>query len=499
MFLFFRKLGLGFFVAFGLLAGSVSSMLHAEPLALHPENPRYLIFRGKPTVLVTSAEHYGLLCNRAMNVDAYLQELVSHGFNLTRVFAGAYREPPSAFNITNNTLAPTDADFLSPWLRTAKTHRDGSPIFDLSEWEPKYFERLHQVLQKASDRHIVVELCLFSPMYKPNIWDVNPMNVRNNINQVGDCGSQEVFTTKNNDLLDFQKELAEKLLETVAPFDNVYIEVCNEPYFGGVEMQWQNAIIETLATKRKELGVQHLISMNVANKTQSIASPHPEVSIYNFHYCHPPVAVSDNAHINAPIGENETGFRGTEDYLYRTEGWDFLVAGGALYNNLDYSFSTDHPSGTQEDYSSPGGGSEALRTQLGILKRTFDGLPIPHLKPQPAQFAVATGDLIVSAIGDDRDQFLIYAHVALPDKRKDQPDANFEQTIKDVSLTLQLPDGEFYIKSIDTRTGKFTKLQASSIDDQTITVSLPPFQTDIAVRCMRLVDGKVGVKKMVDD
>ena len=29
------------------------------PLALHPENPHYFLFRGKPTVLVTSGEHYG--------------------------------------------------------------------------------------------------------------------------------------------------------------------------------------------------------------------------------------------------------------------------------------------------------------------------------------------------------------------------------------------------------------------------------------------------------
>ncbi len=31
--------------------------------------------------------------------------------------------------------------------------------------------------------------------------------------------------------------------------------------------------------------------------------------------------------------------------IYRTEGWDFLIAGGALYNNLDYSFTPQHPDG----------------------------------------------------------------------------------------------------------------------------------------------------------
>jgi hypothetical protein len=27
------------------------------PIALHPDNPHYFLFRGKPTVLITSAEH----------------------------------------------------------------------------------------------------------------------------------------------------------------------------------------------------------------------------------------------------------------------------------------------------------------------------------------------------------------------------------------------------------------------------------------------------------
>ena len=29
------------------------------PVALHPDNPRYLLFRGKPLVLVSASEHYG--------------------------------------------------------------------------------------------------------------------------------------------------------------------------------------------------------------------------------------------------------------------------------------------------------------------------------------------------------------------------------------------------------------------------------------------------------
>jgi hypothetical protein len=39
----------------------------AEPLRLHPDNPHYFLFRGKPTVLITSGEHYGAILNRAFD------------------------------------------------------------------------------------------------------------------------------------------------------------------------------------------------------------------------------------------------------------------------------------------------------------------------------------------------------------------------------------------------------------------------------------------------
>ena len=45
----------------------VSTSLPAEAattaLSLHPNNPHYLLFRGKPTVIITSSEHYGAVLN----------------------------------------------------------------------------------------------------------------------------------------------------------------------------------------------------------------------------------------------------------------------------------------------------------------------------------------------------------------------------------------------------------------------------------------------------
>jgi len=54
------------------------------------------------------------------------------------------------------------------------------------------------------------------------------------------------------------------------------------------------------------------------------------VSIFNFHYAAPPDTIAMNWELKKLIGDNETGFRGTNNLPYRTEAWDFILAGGAL-------------------------------------------------------------------------------------------------------------------------------------------------------------------------
>ncbi len=58
-------------------------------MSLHPENPHYLLFRGKPTILMGSTEHYGAVLNGDFDYVPYLEELESKKLNLTRTFSGA--------------------------------------------------------------------------------------------------------------------------------------------------------------------------------------------------------------------------------------------------------------------------------------------------------------------------------------------------------------------------------------------------------------------------
>jgi hypothetical protein len=355
------------------------------PLALHPGNPHYFLFRGKPTVLVTSGEHYGAVLNLDFDYAAYLDALHKDGLNHTRTWYGTYREVPGSFGITDNTLAPLPGRYVCPWARSSEpVYAHGGNKVDLTKWDEDFFKRLKDFMAQASKRGVVVELNLWCPNYDNNLWKASPMNAANNVNGVGNCPANEPYTLKHKDLLAVEEAATRKVVQELKDFDNLFYEICNEPYFGGVTMEWQRRIADVIVETEKDFPLKHLISMNIANGRAKVSNPHPAVSIFNFHYCHPPDVVEMNYGLNKVIGENETGFRGKDDVLYRTEGWDFIVAGGALYNNLDYSFTTKIHDGTFLQYKSPGGGSPAFRAQMKVLKDFIHGFDFVRMAPDNA-------------------------------------------------------------------------------------------------------------------
>ena len=112
---------------------------------LHPENGHYFLWRERPTILVTSGEHYGAVLNLDFDFERYLATLAADGLNHTRLFSGTYREVPGSFGITDNTLAPQPGRFTCPWARSDMPgYSDGGNKFDLSRWDDAYFDRLRR-------------------------------------------------------------------------------------------------------------------------------------------------------------------------------------------------------------------------------------------------------------------------------------------------------------------------------------------------------------------
>lgn len=454
------------------LALALSALIAApdagRPIRLHPENPRYFLFRGEPTFLLTSGEHYGAVLNRDFDRTPYLDELKARGFNLTRVFSGTYREVPGSFNIKDNTLAPKRGRLASPW---AQVQAPGEPErFDLDRFDEDYFRRLKEFVADAGTRGVVVEYVLFCPLYDEALWAANPMNAANNTSGVGECPSTEALTLKHPKLVDRQLAFVRRAVADLNAFDNVYFEICNEPYFGGVTLDWQAKVAATIVEAEKGLPKKHLIAQNIANEKAKVERPDPAVSLFNFHYASPPDVIALNAELKAALGDDETGFRGTGDRHYRREAWEFLLAGGGLYNNLDYSFTVAHPDGSAEvNDPTPGGGGRTLRAQLAVLRRFLSGFDFFHMKP--SRELIAGSKLPEGARAyalEKAGEYALYLGGG--------PKA---------TLSLKLPPGRYRFEWIDAKTGdprESGRLDVAPGADGPTTLESPEYEEDIALR-----------------
>jgi hypothetical protein len=447
----------------------------AQPLRLDSGNPHYFSFRGRPAVLITSGEHYGAVLNLDFNYRLYLDTLRADGLNLTRLFSGSYREVPGDFSIASNTLAPAPGRFIAPWRQ-----RDGK--FDLEQWDSKYFERLSDFVSQANARGIVVELVLFCPLYNDSMWNVSPMNAANNVNGIGGIPKTDVLSLKDARLTAVQDALVRKIVTELNGFDNVYYEICNEPYFGGVTAEWQHHIAETIAQTESALKKKHLIEQNWANGSKPITNPDPLVRAFNFHYSRPPNSVAMNSTLHLPIGNNETGFDGPADATYRIQGWDFLMAGGALYNNLDYSFIVRHEDGTfRPPESTPGGGSPSLRHQLGYLRKFFDEIPFTRMTPIAVADLRAPDGASIRGLEEAGKVYAVYVqHARIVANAK--PRYQTETPVASRSIGIRMPAGGWIVTWRDTKTGRDAKTETvKAAADGLTPLTSPPYSEDIAL------------------
>jgi hypothetical protein len=470
-----RKLLVNSLLALLILTGY--SCKNKKYLSLHPDNPHYFLFRGKPAVLIGSTEHYGAVMNLDFDYIQYLDELKDKGLNVTRTFSGVYVEPMGAFKIKGNTLAPETGRFICPWKRSNQPgYANGGNKFDLDQWDEAYFERLRDFVSEAGKRDIVVELDLFSNYYDTIQWKLCPLYSGNNINNVGNFQDhKEVLALKHPDILAVQEKMVRKIVGSLINFDNLYYEVCNEPYFGDLEAlkKWEEHMTEIISDAEKDFTQKHLVSQNISNGSKKIDNPSPLVSIFNFHYSKPPGSVAMNYDLNRVIGDNETGFKGIEDVHYRTEAWGFMIAGGSLYNNLDYSFTAENENGTfVVTEGQPGGGGKNLRKQLQILKNVLEDADLTKMMPLNQ---VVMNDTVpgLRVLADPGKYYIIYI-----DKTAVKP----LRPEGRISFPVELPDGKYDCSWINTVTGDRSAFSINAYKGGVFTVSeSPSFSEDIAL------------------
>jgi Cellulase (glycosyl hydrolase family 5) len=474
-------------------AGSKAAPPAAKPnaakvISVDPVNPRYLRFRGRTVVLITSGEHYGAVLNSAFDYVKYLDTLHALGMNLTRIFNGTYVEPLDDLMFPGgdqNTLAPKGGAYLAPWARTgAPGYTGGGRKFDLTRWDDDYFKRLKSFVAEAGKRDIVVEVTLFSTNYGTGKnrwggWSLNPMNAANNINNVGGISWDRFNTMDDAALAAAQDAVVRKTVAELNAMDNVYYEVCNEPWFSGAPSRqtqaWINHIAATVQAAEASLPNKHLIAENVAddrapedkggggNVTPGKATP--AISLYNLHS---PVGALTWG-LRKPMALDQTS-NGCEMLERRREAWTFLLSGGAVYNNLDLSFTTDDPEGKGDAVNCNG-----ARYALQNLAQFMTGLDLAHM--QPDRESVSQWSQYASEIHLLDDPGRVYALYF-----KGGSDA------RATTILLEAPAGRYQMDWINPRTSDVVPGTPADHNGGSMKITTPEYTEDLAMKLVRIGD-----------
>lgn len=475
---------------------AVATGATAEPIRAHPDNPHYYLFHGRPTVLVTSAEHYGAVINRAFDYAAYLDALKSYGLNYTRIYPAAFVEPEGAFRL-ENTLAPKPGDLIQPWARSQiRGYRSGGNRFDLDRWDPDYFRRIKDFLAQADARGIVVEVCFFNAQNKGS-WPMSPLYWKNNIQQderVDD--NNEVQTLHHPALLQRQDAFVSRIVGEVNSFDNVILEICDEPSSYGTPRAlagpWIGHLVDVVNRTESKLPKKHLLGQQVQG---AIGGPidfssHPNVSVIvtQYMWLTPDEqvgglkALDELYERNKPIDLNETGYYPLDSWYegdkagdVRVEAWEFMVGGGSSFNNLNGVFTASDPAGVAA-------ANKPVLTTMQALKQFIESFDFMKMRPDRS-FVVSgmPAGAYYRGMSQRGEQYALYHHHSKlkPYVYRVTPGQYQER------LTLDLPTGTYQADWVNPATGALLGTETFTHAGGRRLVAVPRHAVDMALRIKR--------------
>jgi hypothetical protein len=215
------------------------------PLRPHPHHPNlFEDAQGRPVRLAGSHHWDNLIDNGerpgGFDFERYLDRLAGWGHNFIRLWT---------HEAWTHDLTPRV--YLRPGPGRAL---DGRPRFDLTRFNPEYFERLRGRVVRAGERGFYVSVMLFNGWSihnkgEGNPWHHHPFNRENNLQRIdGDPDARgegsDVHTLRVPEITRLQEAYVQKVVETVGDLDPVLWEISNESPRESVP--WQYHLIHSL-------------------------------------------------------------------------------------------------------------------------------------------------------------------------------------------------------------------------------------------------------------
>jgi hypothetical protein len=463
-----------------------------QPVSLLPENPHYFLYKGKPTILITTAEHYGAVVNRKFDFRKYFDWLESFGLNYTRIYPGYLTEPPDKW-IRDNTLGLRPDEIIMPWKRSNKPgYAMGGNKFDLDQWDEVFFKRLRDFIEIAAKKDIIVEICFYNAQYE-DCWPLCPLYYKNNIQGIGNCHFNDAQTLTDQFLVEKESAYVAKITQEVNAYDNVILEICDEPTINGTSLndagKWLDHMIQVVVNTETDLPKKHLIAQQIEGPLNGPCdfSNDNRISVITCQYDYQAFGeqlgglkgLDFKYQINKPIELNETyyypiWYKGDSIGDSRVEAWEFIMGGGSAFNHLNGRYTNENPSGDTPD-------NRKICSTLKVLKEFMHSFDFTKMSPDKRFIAGGIpGDAIYRGMSWPGNQYALYIHhskcaedsaayIVVPGKYRHD-------------LLLDLPNGEYKAEWIDPATGTCQPAKIYSSGKGKMKLTTPVYSVDIALR-----------------
>ncbi|MBP60089.1 MAG: hypothetical protein CMJ62_01070 [Planctomycetaceae bacterium] len=487
-----------------------------RPISIHPHNPKYFLFRDRPLALITATEHYGSVVNASFDFERYLKDAADKKQTLTRIFL-LFRELQSPRN-PSSPIKPESPDYLSPYPRIGSEKAlDGEAKYDLDQWNPGFFKRLHQFLKRASGLGIVVEVTFFSSTYTDQVWSLSPLHAANNVNGLQKIEWFAYNTLRDPQLFQRQASFTRKIIRETNQYDNIYYDICNEAGVGlqghvsPAEVdQWQSAIFQVMREEMDQLPHQHLVFGAEATSLWGSGSHNQRIDesfenkifdavnlhsmsgssyagrfyrigdfmskqlvlaelrdLYQaiYHEKKPVVMDEDNA---ASMYRDQTGWT-----IHRKRAWTTLMS-GAHYDYIDFSITVGNETGT-------GQSRQMIRTWMKHLSEFFHSFDFIRARPLVDWVQGVPDSVVESVLGIAGEEYIVY----LADAREVTDPAAGEMI--QATLGLPLPRARYQVRLFSPVSGSYSPAiwLHGGADAK---LDLPPFTEDLVIRVKKIED-----------
>lgn len=299
------------------------------PVQPSVEHPFYWAYEGEPTLLIGGSDDDNLFQWTGDRLTEHLDLLASVGGNYVR-----------------NTMSDRDEDDVYAFAEVEEG------VYDLTEWNEAYWDRLENFLRETSERDIIVQLTLWDHF---DFHEGHPWHPASNVNYGPEVVSDEEdfyggsVLQENEELLAHQHRFVDRILSISLRYGNVLYNVNNE---GSEPRAWDAYWASYIRERAAEAGREVYVASMMFDPSSSVRRAMSYRDIYAY------TEISQN-------NQDSRGARGPAHYSNVLRWREKLEAHPMPMNNVKV-----YGSGAGENYSA-GTGKEATDR---LWKNVFAGV-----------------------------------------------------------------------------------------------------------------------------